>query len=189
MDFKEFPKIPRLKREIVITEKIDGTNACIAIGPDGEFMTQSRNRVIVPGDDNYGFAAWAYERKDELMTLGEGYHYGEWWGQDIGRKYGMTEKRFSLFNVARWNDKNPNRPACCHVVPTLAIHQDFAAVGTQIERLKTLGSVAAQGFMAPEGVIVYHCASRSYFKVTCEKDAEWKGKLPANQNRPQKDQP
>ena len=31
MEFKEFPKLARLSREIVITEKIDGTNASIFI--------------------------------------------------------------------------------------------------------------------------------------------------------------
>jgi hypothetical protein len=31
MEFEAFPKIPRLKRDMVITEKIDGTNACVLI--------------------------------------------------------------------------------------------------------------------------------------------------------------
>lgn len=31
MDFKAFPKISRLRREIIITEKIDGTNGIVAI--------------------------------------------------------------------------------------------------------------------------------------------------------------
>lgn len=175
MEFQEFPKIARLKRTITVTEKLDGTNACIAIGPNGEFMTQSRNRIIIPGDDNYGFAAWAYERKDDLLKLGEGYHYGEWWGKGIGRGYGLAEKRFSLFNTARWNKDNPNRPVTCHVVPVLATHEDFSVIDTQIQRLQTLGSVAAPGFMRPEGVVVFHSASRSLFKVTIEKDAEFKG--------------
>ena len=29
-----------------------------------------------------------------------------------------------------------------------------------------------------EGVVLYHTASRGLFKVTLEKDAEWKGKGP-----------
>ena len=31
IQFKEFPKMPRLSREMIITEKIDGTNASIFI--------------------------------------------------------------------------------------------------------------------------------------------------------------
>jgi hypothetical protein len=34
-EFVEFRKIPRLNREIVVTEKLDGTNAQIKIGEDG----------------------------------------------------------------------------------------------------------------------------------------------------------
>ena len=37
MEFVEFPKIPRVSRECIITEKIDGTNASVWIGEDGEF--------------------------------------------------------------------------------------------------------------------------------------------------------
>src|SRR5574343_268929 len=39
MEFKAWPKIIRLenKRAPVFTEKIDGTNACIVIGPNGEW--------------------------------------------------------------------------------------------------------------------------------------------------------
>lgn len=106
MDFKEFPKIPRLSRDMVITEKLDGTNACIYIGEDGEFLTGSRTRWITPGKqtDNYGFSQWAHSHKDELLKLGPGLHFGEWWGSGIQRKYGLSEKRFSLFAVHRWED-------------------------------------------------------------------------------------
>ncbi len=41
--FKPWPKIPRLRRDIVITEKIDGTNAIIHVAEDGtleKFKTQ-----------------------------------------------------------------------------------------------------------------------------------------------------
>ena len=50
MEFKAWPKITRLenKRAPIFTEKIDGTNACIVIGPNGEFYTQSRTRFITP---------------------------------------------------------------------------------------------------------------------------------------------
>jgi len=85
MEFVKFGKIARLSRTVVITEKIDGTNGLIAIGEDGEFQVGSRNRWIAPENDNMGFARWAYENKDELMGLGAGFHYGEWWGQGIQR--------------------------------------------------------------------------------------------------------
>ena len=176
MDFIEFPKIARLSRDCVITEKLDGTNASITITEDGQFLCGSRTRWITPEDDNYGFARWAHERKDELMQLGVGSHFGEWWGQGIQRKYGLDEKRSSLFNVARWAE---SRPPCCHVVPVLYRGVfDTVATKSALEFLEMIGSQAAPGFMKPEGIIVWHEAARIMFKKTIEKDSEWKGKQP-----------
>ena len=46
-EFIGFPKIARLSREIVITEKIDGTNGCIFIGgEDGEFLECSKPELM-----------------------------------------------------------------------------------------------------------------------------------------------
>ena len=78
MEFEKFTKIARFSREVIVTEKIDGTNAQIVITEDGEFFTGSRNRFITPEDDNFGFSKWAHEHKEELMKLGVGKHYGEW---------------------------------------------------------------------------------------------------------------
>ena len=175
IEFEPFQKIARLKRDCVITEKIDGTNALIYIGEDGMFLVGSRTRWITPEDDNYGFAKWAYANRDELMLLGPGRHFGEWWGSGIQRRYDMTEKRFSLFNVGRWNATTPP-PECCHTVPTLYQGQfSTMVVDEMIEHLRDDGSVAAPGFMKPEGVIVYMPAARNLFKVTLEKDEEPKG--------------
>jgi len=123
MNFESFPKIARISRDCVITEKIDGTNAQISIDvwtpdlKDGneiaftEFQTDapklamragSRNRWITPKNDNYGFATWAQANASELFKLGAGRHFGEWWGAGIQRGYGLKEKRFSLFNAERW---------------------------------------------------------------------------------------
>jgi len=48
--FVGFPKMARLSREIVITEKLDGTNAQICIGRHGEFLVGSRTRWITPNE-------------------------------------------------------------------------------------------------------------------------------------------
>jgi len=167
-EFVEFPKMPRLSREIVVTEKIDGTNAQIFITDEGELFTGSRTRWITPMDDNFGFAAWAAANREELLTLGPGQHFGEWWGAGIQRKYGIGEKRFSLFNTDRWGE---SRPACCHVVPVL-YRGDFTthAVEDALNDLRVNGSRAAPGFMNPEGVVVFHLAGRVGFKKTLHKD-------------------
>ena len=172
MEFKPFRKIPRLQREIIVTEKIDGTCSVVCITEDGQFLTGSRTRWITPENDNFGFSRWAHEHKEELMQLGVGSHYGEWWGGKIQRGYGLKEKKFSLFNVHRWLDANL-RPACCDCVPML-YHGPFdtAMINGCITLLKSQGSFAAQGFMKPEGIVVYHTAGNLYFKQTIEKDEE-----------------
>jgi hypothetical protein len=191
MEFEPFPKIARLSRECVITEKIDGTNAQILIerfdGPatfppvarvgDHYIGAGSRTRYITPGKatDNYGFAAWVAENAGELVKLGPGRHFGEWWGLGIQRGYGLTEKRFSLFNVGRW--LGVNLPACVGLVPVL-YRGEFStlAAEAQIVRLRYEGSVAAPGFMNPEGLIVFHSASGTLFKKTLDKDEQPKGR-------------
>lgn len=173
--FEAMGKIGRLSRTCVVTEKIDGTNASIYIDETGLFLTGSRTRWISPQDDNYGFSRWAHEHKDELMTLGPGRHFGEWWGLGIQRKYNLTEKRFSLFNTNRWSDDSV-RPACCHVVPVLyeGIF-DTQIIWRTLDVLKVDGSIAAPNFMNPEGVVIYHEATKTLFKKTIEKDEQPKG--------------
>jgi hypothetical protein len=174
IDFIPFPKIARLSRGCVVTEKIDGTNAQIHITDAGEMLAGSRTRWITPTDDNYGFAAWAEAHRADLLALGPGSHFGEWWGQGIQRRYGLTEKRFSLFNVGRWRETPP--PACCHLVPVL-YEGDFDTMDVQriLGDLRRCGSRAAPGFMQPEGIVIYHAASRTLFKKTLERDAQPKG--------------
>ena len=182
IDFIEFPKIARLSREIIVTEKIDGTNGVVYVGEDGTIFAGSRTQWITPKADNFGFAAWVEKNADELRILGPGRHYGEWWGSGIQRGYGLPkgEKRFSLFNVSRWDENFPDakvRPKCCHVVPVL-YRGIFStdAIEFELNVLKKGGSRAAPGFMKPEGVVIFHPQGNVGFKKTIEKDEEWKGK-------------
>jgi hypothetical protein len=167
-DFEAFPKIPRFRRNVVITEKIDGTNGQIFIDEEGNVRAGSRSRWVTPQDDNYGFARWVAEHAEGLRELGPGRHFGEWWGSGIQRNYSQPVKRFSLFNVTRWRDA---RPACCDVVPV--IYEGEFTIGCVPDALSTLrknGSFASPGFMKPEGIIIWHDAARQMFKVTLEKD-------------------
>lgn len=177
-EFKPFPKMARLSRECLVTEKIDGTNASIFITEDGQFFTGSRTRWITPDDDNFGFSKWAKDNKEELMKLGPGHHFGEWWGRGIQRNYGLQERRFSLFNAGRWVEHGitsppgtQHAPACCNLVPIL-YQGEFKTETIQgvLDLLKKLGSAAAPGFMNPEGIIIYHTAARVSFKKTIDGD-------------------
>ena len=176
-EFEAFPKIPRFRRNVVITEKLDGTNAQVFVDEDGNVRAGSRNRWITPQDDNYGFARWVAEHADGLRDLGPGRHFGEWWGSGIQRNYSQPVKRFSLFNVARWRDE---RPACCDVVPVIYEGEfTIGCVPDALTQLRKNGSFAAPGFMRPEGIIIWHDASRQMFKVTLENDEAPKSQLAA----------
>ncbi len=194
-EFKEWPKTPRLFRDIVVTEKIDGTNSAVHISRgyevtypsffqlkpgeaivDGHLWhisAQSRKRIITPGKttDNHGFASWVYDNAADLVTLlGEGLHYGEWWGQGIQRRYNLDEKRFSLFNTERHGFVD-DRIGGTLVRPVPKLYEGAfseSAITGALMDLQTYGSVAAPGFMNPEGVCVYHSQTRSVFKVTID---------------------
>jgi len=193
-EFKEFGKIARMSRNMVITEKIDGTNAQIYIKTleglpeddlnclvqkDGLAMfAGSRNRWITPEADNMGFARWAREHAEELFLLGEGRHFGEWWGRGIQKRYSQTEteKHFSLFNTKKWltdfDNTKPLCPSCCRVVPVL-YRGLFNTQKMQdiMDWLLLAGSAASTGCHNPEGVVIYHEARDCFFKKTYENDA------------------
>ena len=175
IEFKAFPKLARLNRECIITEKIDGTNACVVVTEDGRVAAQSRNRLITPATDPFGFARWVTANTERLRdTLGVGYHFGEWWGKGIQRGYGLAGKRLSLFNVARWGDL----PASDDLAAVPLLYRGLFhtnAVIDAVSRLRDEGSLAARGFDRPEGVVVFHVAANAGFKVTLENDEKRKG--------------
>lgn len=196
-EFREFSKIGRLSREIIVTEKIDGTNAQVLITEDGRIFFGSRTRWITPADDNFGFARWATEHTEEIMKLGVGRHYGEWWGSGIQRGYGLPkgERRFSLFNVSRWclhgqepaviETQDPRiakvqdvLPGCVGLVPILyrGIFSE-EAIERCLEVLRLRGSYAAPNWMNPEGVVVFHTSNGALFKKTLEHDDVPKSKI------------
>lgn len=182
--FESFQKIARLSRNIVVTEKIDGTNASIYIDAlDGTFLTGSRTKWITPETDNAGFSRWAHLHKEELIKgLGHGLHYGEWWGAGIQRRYGMKEKHFSLFNTSRWGDPAV-RPACCDVVPVLYSGPfNTLMIDAVLKLLETKGSLAAPGFMDPEGIVIFHTAGNLLFKKTLKDDGVPKSLLTGENN-------
>lgn len=176
--FEEFQHLTRFAKEhCVVTEKIDGTNAQIFINDLGTIIKAgSRNRWVTPGDDNFGFANWVEGNKEELMKLGPGRHFGEWWGSGIQRGYGLKngEKRFSLFNVGRWGVEAAvefAKPACCGVVPLITkTSLDTLDVNKIMKDLQDNGSRAMPGWMKPEGIVIYMPNSKAGYKMTFEGD-------------------
>jgi hypothetical protein len=203
--FERFPSLTRFSQGWTITEKIDGSNGQVLIrhaegraawgdqehdyailDKVGDFFVYagSRNRLLTVENDHAGFAKWVLANAEMLVTtLGEGRHFGEWWGQGIQRNYGLKEKRFSLFNTHRW--KQADLPEGLHVVPCLLDNayadEPSGYANMAMRRLKEGGSLASPGFMDPEGIVMHHRASGATFKKTFDYDEF--GKWKENQER------
>lgn len=195
LEHRKWPKIPRLYRDVLITEKVDGTNAQLLIvtgkdindalvtefPPDGELipvsthdvwiLAGSRKRWLSPEADNFGFWRWVADRADQFYeTLGPGRFYGEFWGHGIQRGYNMPkgERRLALFNT---DFEQQPLPEGVDTVPVL-YEGEFAqsAVIAALENLRLHGSYLVPGYPNPEGIVVYHNQASQGFKVTLDGD-------------------
>lgn len=186
--FKGWGSTPRWHKGLTVTEKINGTNACVLIY-DGQVKAQSRKRMITPDDDNYGFAKWVYDNAGVLMdTLGFGYHYGEWFGPGIqGNPLGVESKRFALFHATKYTEDNGyelNKVDGLETVPLLFHGQaNWMTIGDILQGLDTWGTNVTgakswideeTGFShsaAAEGIIVWHKETQQKYKILLEDDA------------------
>lgn len=188
------PKIPRWSRNIIITEKIDGTNGLIYVPdlPGEPVRFGSKSQWLSTKNDNHGFYNFMAPHAELLRELlGPGIHRGEWWGSGIQRGYGLPrgEKRFSLFNTNRWMTlgwdggsgpvlrahwKHPSLvpPPWLQCVPVLLHGQENCdrTITTAIELLTEEGSHVVTGFKNPEGIVIYHTAGNVMFKKTLHHD-------------------
>jgi hypothetical protein len=164
---------------------------CLYIHPENPHIEEkdklylfaaSRNRWLSTGkqNDNHAFAYWVKENAPSLVMLGEGRHFGEYYGKSIQRGYGLDHKRFALFNTSKWqnrglkliDDKQRYAPVPCEVVPVLYEGDfDTQKIYESLVILKWEGSKAVPGFMNPEGIVIYHTAAGQYFKKTITNDS------------------
>lgn len=164
LEFKSFPKIPRLANlDVRITQKLNGTNGLIAIDLSSplepEIKPGSRNRWIESDkDDNFGFRRWVLDNQNDLINfLGEGYHYGEWCGPGIQNGEGLKERGFYLFSPKKryFNDKRKVEftPPNVHFVPELYNGKWDVTQYSWLRKLQMSGSRLVPGFPA-EGLIL-----------------------------------
>lgn len=180
IEFAAWPKISRFSKEVMtVTEKIDGSNACVVMFPDESssygftYACQSRTRLITPEADNFGFAKWAYAHIDELWAdLGPGRHFGEWWGSGIQRGYGLEkgQKNFSLFNAYRWNkafeDGHWFRTPQLGIVPLLYHGSANMAHAQAIADMLYGSGSRAANYANPEGVVIHLRDAGKSYKIT-----------------------
>lgn len=199
-EFKKWAKMARFFRPILITEKIDGTNAQVLVEDrelaeadseervregapelpwiyqdDYALLAGSRKRYLSEGNDNYGFYNWVSDNAGALCYLGPGRHYGEWWGKSIQRGYDKSERTLSLFNVMRYTlDPSLYKPIWdvgVEVVPLLYAGPNHnKSIQDALLKLTEGGSQAAPGYDKPEGIVIFHTAGNNLFKVTLDND-------------------
>lgn len=192
-DFKSWGSTTRENKNKTITEKLDGTNACVVVY-NGEVRAQSRKRFITPDDDNYGFAKWVYDNAGALMdTLGYGYHYGEWFGEGIQKNpLGIEGKRFALFHPTKYTEANGYNLAMvdgletvpllhhgqCDVWTIPNIMQDLELYGSKVVGAKTSQepgffdmNVTYTKAAEPEGIIIWNNETRTRTKMLLKDDA------------------
>ena len=186
-EFAKWPSIQRLSSETVfLTEKIDGSNGIIYVPEDPALpvLAGSRERWLSNEDgtppekknDNFGFGAWVYDRRESLRQLGPGYHYGEFHGAGIQRRYDLKNKRWASFEY--WRDDIAIPDVC--VVPVLFTGEPTILLfDACIQRLIDEGSVLYPGFMKPEGIVItFKNMKRCSFKKLCENDKIHKSQQP-----------
>ena len=172
IEFRGWPKISRYTKPMkgVITEKMDGTNSALII-QEGELVgCQSRKRLIKPGDDNHGFACWAFENKERLEKLGDGYHYGEWCGPGInGNRHNLDRKSLFLFSWYRDDREN-------HIANDLqfvrVLHEGDITGDVITQAMETLADTVEY---SAEGIVIYYYDSKYFQKHTFENpEGKWK---------------
>jgi len=95
--------------------KVDGTNGAIHALPTAPgFAAQSRTRILVPDDDNYGFAAWAHGAAASFCAglharLGRAVVYGEWCGRGIQKRTAVSRVERNVFAVFAMQLGDPAR--------------------------------------------------------------------------------
>lgn len=185
MTFKPFPEIKRIgKLWITVTQKIHGTNASVGIEPSIEVSSSNeldtmarsgfevraakRGGFITPEDDNFGFAKFVEENRQEFIDkLGPGVWHGEWAGPGINSGEGLKEKTFCLFDVKALEGR-PLPPRC--VLVPLLYEGPLDTVKVELAKLdlKVNGSKLVPGFMRPEGVVVHFLGSSFRYKDVFE---------------------
>lgn len=185
-EFKAWQKTTRLESPCVISEKLDGANACVVVEEVEEFSlldasitilatnpddastarafrvsAQSRTRLALPGQDETGIADWVAQRRGRLaLDLGPGYHYGE-----FVKGKGLKEPKLFLFNTGRWGGKQFTTPGL-DVVPVLYEGNYYEGIVEKyLNDLRENGSWVLDS--PPEGVVIFWKHDQTLKKAYC----------------------
>jgi len=103
---KEVSKLGELKKITYRAKiKLDGSNASIQVFPNGDIVTQSRNKIIDVQNDNLGFAKWVDANQGYFagLTLDKSFTiFGEFAGPGIQKRTAISlidRRIFAVFAI------------------------------------------------------------------------------------------
>lgn len=200
IQFVEFPKIPRYRREVALTEKIDGTNAAVVWAPveldhllDREPMPENAiaQRPLIDQHGAYIGDHWllAQSRGRFITPVKDNYGFAKWVaehadelralgpGVHYGEWWGYGIQRGYGMPEKHFSLFNVNRwgegkqaRPACCDVVPLLGYFTPDGINAVLIDLEQNGSRAAPGYMRPEGLIIWHSQSRQYYKILLERD-------------------
>jgi RNA ligase (TIGR02306 family) len=178
-DVRNFPGVIEDGEEVVVTEKVDGTNCRVGI-IDGEFMAGSkRNRRKQPPDDQartnlYWHPLTIGGVRDLLVGLseehGQAILFGETYGKVQALRYGLGNAidfvAFDLMVDGKYVDYDEFRERCKrHGIPTapLLARQEFYLPA--IREIGSGESILGRGSHPMEGVVIRPVKERTDARV------------------------
>lgn len=177
MEFKAYPKIQALHKEecegilngtCYIQEKVDGANASIWLGDDGEVHYGSRSRDLFLAQDNFnGFGDWVKAHpklKEFLREFSNMRLNGEWLVRHtIGYKE-TSYKKFYLFDIEECGYtlpfENMYKLAQEYDIPTVQLFGKFE--NPTLEQIKEFAGKSELGEKG-EGVVVKNLEFKNKF--------------------------
>lgn len=85
--------------QIVVTEKIDCSNASFTLDEQGDLQVFSRNVLLDDSNSLNGFYQWVHENIETKHLMANHVYFGEWLGNPHKVQYAGHEKQFFLFDV------------------------------------------------------------------------------------------
>ncbi|WP_407708507.1 RNA ligase family protein [Bacillus altitudinis] len=162
---------------IIITEKIDCSNASFTLDEKGELQAFSRNVQLDEQNNLNGFYQWVHENINPNDLASEYIYFGEWLGTPHKVHYPQYEKQFFLFDV--W-DKEFNRYVPFWEVGWEATHLQLNLVPVfydgafiSYEHIESfVGKTALGGKIGDvksgEGIVVKNYKNQGFAKMVCE---------------------
>lgn len=99
-EISEYDSLRKIKYRGKI--KLHGSNFAVSIFPNGDIVTQSREQIITPEKDTYGFYKWVNDQKEYWSNLKTDTHmvvFGEFCGKGINKGCAIHELEKKVFCV------------------------------------------------------------------------------------------